>query len=324
MKLQQLRYIVEVVNHDLNVSSTAEGLFTSQPGISKQVRMLEDELGIQIFARSGKHLTHVTPAGEEVVRISREVLSKIEAIRTVAGEHTYPDRGSLSIATTHTQARYALPPTIKGFIERYPHVSLHMQQGSPTQIAEEVCKGNSDFAIATEALHLYNDLIMLPCYHWNRCVVVQKDHPLATKKNVTIEDISEYQIVTYTHGFTGRSELDVAFQKIGLEPKIIFTATDADVIKTYVRLGLGIGIIASMAVDPVSDSDLVVIDMRDKFSYSTTKIGFKRTSFLRSYMYDFMWRFAPHLTRDVVDKAVAIRNNEEIEEFFKDMKLPII
>lgn len=144
------------------------------------------------------------------------------------------------------------------------------------------------------------------------------------EKNVTIEDISEYQIVTYTHGFTGRSELDVAFQKIGLEPKIIFTATDADVIKTYVRLGLGIGIIASMAVDPVSDSDLVVIDMRDKFSYSTTKIGFKRTSFLRSYMYDFMWRFAPHLTRDVVDKAVAIRNNEEIEEFFKDMKLPII
>ena len=324
MKLQQLRYIVEVVNHDLNVSSTAEGLFTSQPGISKQVRMLEDELGIQIFARSGKHLTHVTPAGEEVIRISREVLSKIEAIRSVAGEHTYPDRGSLSIATTHTQARYALPPVIKGFIERYPHVSLHMQQGSPTQIAEGVCKGNSDFAIATEALHLYSDLIMLPCYHWNRCVVVQKDHPLAAKKNVTIEDIAQYQIVTYTHGFTGRSELDVAFQKVGIEPKIIFTATDADVIKTYVRLGLGIGIIASMAVDPISDSDLVVIDMRDKFSYSTTKIGFKRTTFLRSYMYDFIWRFAPHLTRDVVDKAVALRHNEDIEEFFKDMKLPII
>lgn len=177
MKLQQLRYIVEVVNHDLNVSSTAEGLFTSQPGISKQVRMLEDELGIQIFARSGKHLTHVTPAGEEVVRISREVLSKIEAIRSVAGEHTIPDRGSLKIATTHTQARYALPPVIKTFIERYPHVSLHMQQGSPTQIAEEVCKGNSDFAIATEALHLYSDLIMLPCYHWNRCVIVPTGHP---------------------------------------------------------------------------------------------------------------------------------------------------
>ncbi|WP_340616943.1 HTH-type transcriptional regulator CysB [Xenorhabdus entomophaga] len=324
MKLQQLRYIVEVVNHNLNVSSTAEGLYTSQPGISKQVRMLEDELGIQIFARSGKHLTHVTPAGEEIVRISREVLSKIDSIRSVASEHTYPDRGSLYIATTHTQARYALPPVIKGFIERYPNVSLHMHQGSPTQIAEEVCKGNSDFAIATEALHLYSDLIMLPCYHWNRSVVVTKDHPLANRQNVTIEELAEYPIVTYTFGFTGRSELDVAFDRAGLKPKIVFTATDADVIKTYVRLGLGVGVIASMAIEPVQDSDLVRIDMRDKFSYSTTKIGFRRSSFLRSYMYDFIWRFAPHLTRDVVDKAIALRTNEEIEEMFKDIELPIV
>ncbi|CAM3958238.1 HTH-type transcriptional regulator CysB [Xenorhabdus thuongxuanensis] len=324
MKLQQLRYIVEVVNHNLNVSSTAEGLYTSQPGISKQVRMLEDELGIQIFARSGKHLTHVTPAGEEIVRISREVLSKIDSIRSVASEHTYPDRGSLYIATTHTQARYALPPVIKGFIERYPNVSLHMHQGSPTQIAEEVCKGNSDFAIATEALHLYSDLIMLPCYHWNRSVVVTKDHPLASRQNVTIEELAEYPIVTYTFGFTGRSELDVAFDRVGLKPKIVFTATDADVIKTYVRLGLGVGVIASMAVEPVQDGDLVRIDMRDQFGYSTTKIGFRRSSFLRSYMYDFIWRFAPHLTRDVVDKAIALRSNEEIEEMFKDIELPII
>lgn len=324
MKLQQLRYIVEVVNHNLNVSSTAEGLYTSQPGISKQVRMLEDELGIQIFARSGKHLTHVTPAGEEIVRISREVLSKIDSIRSVASEHTYPDRGSLYIATTHTQARYALPPVIKGFIERYPNVSLHMHQGSPTQIAEEVCKGNSDFAIATEALHLYSDLIMLPCYHWNRSIVVTKNHPLASKQNVTIEELAEYPIVTYTFGFTGRSELDVAFDRVGLKPKIVFTATDADVIKTYVRLGLGVGVIASMAVEPVQDSDLVRIDMRDQFGYSTTNIGFRRSSFLRSYMYDFIWRFAPHLTRNVVDNAIALRSNEEIEEMFKDIELPIV
>ncbi|MCC8375338.1 MULTISPECIES: HTH-type transcriptional regulator CysB [Photorhabdus] len=324
MKLQQLRYIVEVVNHNLNVSSTAEGLYTSQPGISKQVRMLEDELGIQIFSRSGKHLTHVTPAGEEVVRISREVLSKIDAIRSVASEHTYPNRGSLYIATTHTQARYALPPVIKGFIERYPQVSLHMHQGSPTQIAEAVSKGSADFAIATEALHLYEDLIMLPCYHWNRTLVVTSNHPLAGKESVSIEELAEYQLVTYTFGFTGRSELDVAFDKVGLKPKIVFTATDADVIKTYVRLGLGVGVIANMAVDPVQDNDLVCIDMRDKFSYSTTKIGFRRSSFLRSYMYDFMWRFAPHLTRDVIDQAVALRSNEDIEVMFKDIKLPIV
>ncbi|WGO82402.1 HTH-type transcriptional regulator CysB [Arsenophonus apicola] len=324
MKLQQLRYIVEIENHNLNVSSTAEGLYTSQPGISKQVRMLEDELGVQIFGRSGKHLTHVTPAGKEVIKIAREVMTKMNAIRAVVGEHTYPDRGILAIATTHTQARYALPAVIKQFIEHYPQVSLHMSQGSPMQIAEDVSKGNSDFAIATEALHLYKDLVMLPCYHWNRSVVVKADHALANKKNITINELAQYPIVTYTHGFTGRSELDEAFYKAGLQAKIIFTATDADVIKTYVRLGLGIGIIASMAVDPNQDQDLVIIDMRDKFSYSTTKIGFHRNSFLRSYMYDFIWRFAPHLTPDVVDKAISLRSNEEIEEMFKEIQLPTI
>ncbi|MDX5626850.1 MULTISPECIES: HTH-type transcriptional regulator CysB [unclassified Brenneria] len=323
MKLQQLRYIVEVVNHNLNVSSTAEGLYTSQPGISKQVRMLEDELGIQIFARSGKHLTQVTPAGQEVIRIAREVLSKVDAIKAVAGEHTYPDKGSLYVATTHTQARYALPSVIKGFIERYPRVSLHMHQGSPTQIAEAVAKGSADFAIATEALHLYDDLIMLPCYHWNRAVVVKPDHPLASKTEVTIEELAAYPIVTYTFGFTGRSELDTAFNRAGLTPRIVFTATDADVIKTYVRLGLGIGVIANMAVDPQIETDLVKINVSQIFSYSTTKIGFRRSTFLRSYMYDFIHRFAPHLTRDVVDTAVALRSNEEIEAMFKDITLPI-
>ncbi|ACX88087.1 HTH-type transcriptional regulator CysB [Pectobacterium parmentieri] len=323
MKLQQLRYIVEVVNHNLNVSSTAEGLYTSQPGISKQVRMLEDELGIQIFARSGKHLTQVTPAGQEVIRIAREVLSKVDAIKAVAGEHTYPDKGSLYVATTHTQARYALPSVIKGFIDRYPRVSLHMHQGSPTQIAEAVAKGSADFAIATEALHLYDDLIMLPCYHWNRAVVVTPDHPLASKTDISIEELAAYPIVTYTFGFTGRSELDTAFNRAGLTPRIVFTATDADVIKTYVRLGLGVGVIANMAVDPQTETDLVTINANSIFSYSTTKIGFRRSTFLRSYMYDFIQRFAPHLTRDVVDSAVALRSNDEIEAMFKDVTLPV-
>ncbi|WP_233986620.1 HTH-type transcriptional regulator CysB [Pectobacterium versatile] len=323
MKLQQLRYIVEVVNHNLNVSSTAEGLYTSQPGISKQVRMLEDELGIQIFARSGKHLTQVTPAGQEVIRIAREVLSKVDAIKAVAGEHTYPDKGSLYVATTHTQARYALPSVIKGFIDRYPRVSLHMHQGSPTQIAEAVAKGSADFAIATEALHLYDDLIMLPCYHWNRAVVVKPDHPLASKTDITIEELAAYPIVTYTFGFTGRSELDTAFNRAGLTPRIVFTATDADVIKTYVRLGLGVGVIANMAVDPQTETDLVTINANSIFSYSTTKIGFRRSTFLRSYMYDFIQRFAPHLTRDIVDSAVALRSNDEIEAMFKDVTLPV-
>ncbi|VFP84213.1 HTH-type transcriptional regulator CysB [Candidatus Erwinia haradaeae] len=322
MKLQQLRYIVEVVNHNLNVSSTAEGLYTSQPGISKQVRMLEDELGIQIFTRSGKHLTKITPAGRDVIRIARDVMSKIDAIKSVAGEYTCPNKGSLYIATTHTQARYALPMTIKKFLDRYPGVSLHMHQGSPTQIAEAVSKGHADFAIATEALHLYDDLIMLPCYHWKRTIIVTSNHPLAKYRSISIEELSQYPLVTYTFGFTGCSELDMAFNRSGLTPRIVFTATDADVIKTYVRLGLGVGVIASMAVDPISDPDLVRISIEDVFTASTTKIGFRRSTFLRSYMYDFIQNFAPHLVRNIVDAAVALRSSADAEEMFKDLVLP--
>ncbi|MGF1690662.1 HTH-type transcriptional regulator CysB [Photobacterium kagoshimensis] len=323
MKLQQLRYIVEVVNHNLNVSATAENLYTSQPGISKQVRLLEDELGIQIFERSGKHLTKVTTAGEEIVRISRDILSRVESIKSVAGEHTHPEMGTLNIATTHTQARYALPQVIQGFTARYPKVSLHMHQGTPSQIADAVGKGTTDFAIATEALHLYQDMIMLPCYHWNRSIVVKADHPLAQKDNITIHDLAAYSLVTYVFGFTGRSELDSAFNRSGLTPRIVFTATDADVIKTYVRLGIGVGVIASMAMDPATDTDLVAIDASHIFEASTTKIGFKKGTFLRSYMYDFMERFAPHLTRNVVDQAVALKTNAEIESMFASMELPV-
>ncbi|WP_194755380.1 HTH-type transcriptional regulator CysB [Aliidiomarina indica] len=322
MKLQQLRYIVEVLNNNLNVSATAESLYTSQPGISKQVRMLEDELGIQIFGRSGKHLTHVTPAGQDVIKIAQEILSKVEGIKAVAAEHTRPDQGKLNIATTHTQARYALPKVIRRFIEKYPAVSLHMHQGGPQQISEAAAKGQADFAIATEALHLYQDLIMLPCYHWNRSILVPPNHPLTKRDHVTIQDVAQYPLVTYVYGFTGRSRLDQAFNEAGLSPQIVFTATDADVIKTYVRMGLGIGVVATMAYEKPKDSDLVAIDAAHLFRPSTTKIGFRRGTFLRSYMYDFIEEFAPHLTRDVVDKAVSLRHHDEIEAMFKDKQLP--
>lgn len=323
MKLQQLRYIVEVLNNNLNVSATAENLYTSQPGISKQVRMLEDELGIQIFGRSGKHLTHVTESGSEVINLSREILAKVESIKAVAREHTLPDQGTLNIATTHTQARYALPDVIRGFMTKFPKVSLNMHQGTPSQISDLAAKGEADFAIATESLHLYNDLVMLPCYHWNRSIIVTKSHPLAKKTNITIADIAKYPLVTYVFGFTGRSELDQAYGKAGFEPKIVFTATDADVIKTYVRLGVGIGVVASMAVDDNMDSDLVKIDASHLFDYSTTKIGFRKGTFLRTYMYDFIERFAPHLGRDVIEKAMMLKNNEEVEQMFKDLTLPV-
>ena len=323
MKLQQLKYIVEVLNHNLNVSATAESLYTSQPGISKQVRLLEDELGIQIFERSGKHLTQVTNAGEDIIRISQEILSRVDGIKAVAGEHTHPEMGTLNISTTHTQARYALPEVIKGFTARYPKVSLHMHQGTPSQMSEAITKGTANFAIATEALHLYQDAVMLPCYHWNRSIVVPRDHVLARKAHITIRDLAAYSLVTYVFGFTGRSELDTAFNREGLTPKVVFTATDADVIKTYVRMGIGVGVIASMAFDPASDSDLVAIDAKHLFGPSTTSIGFRKGIFLRSYMFDFMERFAPHLTRPVVEQALSLKSNVEIEEMFKDIDLPV-
>lgn len=323
MKLQQLRYIVEVLNNNLNVSATAESLYTSQPGISKQVRMLEDELGVQIFGRSGKHLTHVTEAGNDIINIAREILAKVESIKAVSREHTLPDQGKLNIATTHTQARYALPAVIKGFMDKYPKVSLHMHQGTPSQISDLAAKGEADFAIATESLHLYNDLIMLPCYHWNRSIIVNRNHVLANKESITIEDIAQYPLVTYVFGFTGRSELDEAFNRAGLDPKIVFTATDADVIKTYVRMGVGIGVIATMAIDERLDEDLVKIDASHLFDYSTTKIGFRKGTFLRSYMYDFIERFAPHLTKDVIERAMTQKNNDDIEKMFRGLTLPV-
>lgn len=324
MKLQQLRYIVEVLNHNLNVSATADSLYTSQPGISKQVRMLEDELGVQIFERSGKHLTHVTPAGEEVIAIARQILSQVETIRAVAGEYTQPNQGKLNIATTHTQARYALPNMIKTFMQRYPNVSLHMHQGSPEQISEAAAKGIADFAIATEALHLYQDLIMLPCYHWNRSIITPPDHPLGKLSEVTITDLGDYPIVTYVHGFTGRSELDRAFNQAGIKPNVVFTATDADVIKTYVRMGLGVGVVASMAIDANNDADLINIPAAHLFAPSTTKIGFRKGTFLRRYMYDFLEGFAPHLNRSLVDTAMMKKSQDEIDRLFRDIELPTL
>ncbi|GAB3381316.1 HTH-type transcriptional regulator CysB [Spongiibacter taiwanensis] len=323
MKLQQLRYIWEVAHHEMNVSATAQSLFTSQPGISKQIRMLEDELGVEIFARNGKHLTHITPAGEAILKTAGEILHKTECIKHIAQEFKNPSKGSLSIATTHTQARYALPPVIKAFIERYPDVSLHMHQGTPMQISELAANFGVDFAIATEALELFSDLVMMPCYRWNRTILVPRDHPLTKVSSLAIEHIAAHPIVTYVFGFTGRSKLDEAFSKHGFEPRVVFTATDADVIKTYVRLGLGIGIVAQMAYDPTTDGDLVALDASHLFEPSVTKVGFRRGTYMRKFMYDFVELFAPHLTRELVDKAYECHSKTELDELFADIELPM-
>ncbi|MFO7647529.1 HTH-type transcriptional regulator CysB [Halomonas sp. 3H] len=322
MKLQQLRYIWEVTRHNLNVSATAQSLFTSQPGISKQIRLLEDELGVEIFARSGKHLTRVTPAGKAIVELAGQVLRLTDNIKEVAQEFSDERRGSLSIATTHTQARYALPPVISDFTRKYPDVALHMQQGTPKQIAQMVSDGQADFAIATESLELFNDLVLLPCYRWNRCILVPQGHPLAEEGELTLEALARYPLVTYVFGFTGRSQLDDAFRARGLTPNVVLTAADADVIKTYVRLGMGVGIVAHMAVDPQHDTDLVALDAGHLFESSTTKIGIRRGTFMRGYMYDFLKGFADHLDRDLVDAALAAGPRHE-QGLFSEIALPV-
>lgn len=324
MKLQQLRYIWEVAQRDFKVSATAESLFTSQPGISKQIRLLEEELGVEIFNRNGKNFVSLTPAGERIVAIAGEVLAKSHDIRQIADEYLDRDVGVLSIATTHTQARYALPKVLRSFIDRHPSIRLTINQGTPVQIAEQVSRGLVDLAIATESTDLLENLVTLPCYQWNRSVLVPHDHPLAKATPLTLESLAAYPIITYTFGFTGRSQLDRAFEKAGLSPQLALTAVDADVIKTYVRLGLGIGIVAHMAYDPNTDTDLTALEVSHLFAPSTTRIALRRDMFLRSYVYDFIELFAPHLTRERVDLAMELKDRRELEELFRSVHLPLV
>lgn len=323
MKLQQLRYIWEVAQNKLNISHTADRLFTSQPGISKQIRLLEEELGVQIFSRSGKHLQQITPAGEKILAQASEILNKVETISRIADEYKDEEQGSLRIATTHTQSRYVLPRIIQAFTKRYPKVSLHLHQGTPMQISQMAADGTVDFAIATEALELFEGLIMLPCFHWNRSILIPKGHPLIEEKPLSLKAINEYPLITYLFGFTGRSKLDSAFEKQGLRPNVVVTAADADVIKTYVRSGLGVGIISSMAWEPERDKDLVALDASHLFAYSTTSIAYRRDSYLRKYMLDFIEMFAPHLSKKRIDQDMASQSNEEEREALFKKEVPI-
>lgn len=316
MKLQQLRYICEIARAGLKVSDAAANLFTSQPGISKQVRLLEDELGVQIFRRSGKHFAEITPAGREIIKRAEQILLEAKNIKDLAQEFCDETHGALSIATTHTQACYALPDTVRRFRTQYPKVRLHIHMGTPTQIAELAARSEVDFAIATEALELFEDLVALPCYHWNRCVVAPVDHPILKESPLTLERLASYPIVTYVFGFTGRSTLDKAFAAKGLKPDVVFTATDSTTLKIYASVGVGVGIMAKMAFNPETDKGLGIADASHLFASSTSHIAFRRGALLRQYMYDFMQLFAPHLTRELVDAAVALPTKQERENLY--------
>ncbi|MFN7086216.1 MAG: HTH-type transcriptional regulator CysB [Burkholderiales bacterium] len=304
MKLQQLRYLREVARRGLNVTEAAEALHTSQPGVSKQIRLLEEELGVKILVRHGKRVTDVTEPGRIVLDIAERILHDVDNLRKVGSEFGNEDSGSLVIATTHTQARYALPPVVSRFIQRYPKVRLSLREGSPQQILELVTSGSADLAIITEAFALYRELVTLPCSQWSRCVITPLKHPLLKEKQLTIENIARYPVITYDFAFSGDSPIKRAFDTRGIQPNVLLTAIDADVIKTYVEMGLGIGIMAKMAFDPARDHGLRLIDASHLFEPGTTRIGLRRDTYLRKYVYDFIEMFSPHLSRSMVEKTM--------------------
>ena len=304
MNLQQLKYLCAVVDHGLNVSEAALALFTSQPGISKQIRQLEDELGLRVFVRQGKRLASLTPAGETVVATARRALREIANMKRVADEFRAEDVGTLAIATTHTQARYVLPKVLTAFAAKFPKVRLVLHQGNPIQVAEQTQAGEADLGIATESLADYPELVTLPCYRWNRCVLVRKGHPLTKVRPLTLEALAQHPIVTYDFAFTGRTAINAAFAAKGLEPNVVLTALDSDVIKTYVELGMGAGIVAQMAYDPQKDQAFDMLDASHLFASSTTRLALRRGVFLRGYAYQFITLFAPQYVRAVVDAAL--------------------
>ena len=304
MKLHQLKYIHEVTRQGLSISAAAEALHTSQPGVSKQIQMLEEELNLQIFQRNGKRLTGVTEPGRHIVKLAATVMLEIQNIKRVGDDFSKIETGTLTIATTHTQARYKLPAAVKQFIETYPHVKLNIHQGNPSQVTQQVASGEADIGIATEAISLDEKLLCLPCYEWNRCLVVPKGHRLIDAAPLTLAKIASYPLITYDFAFTGSTLVSKIFHDAGVMPNVVLTAIDADVIKTYVGLGLGVGLIANMAYDDERDKDLVRLDCSHLFPPSTTYLGVRKDAFLRGYIYGFIELLTPKFNRKAVDEAL--------------------
>jgi LysR family cys regulon transcriptional activator len=308
MNFQQLRSARETVRQGFNLTVVAEVLHTSQPGVSRQIKELEEELGVELFVRAGKRLTGLTPPGATVLPIVERLLQESDNLKRAGNDFAQSGRGTLTIAATHSQARYALPPAVRDFSAAHPDVTLHLQQGSPKQIAAMLLSGEADIGIATEALAEYPDIVALPCYRWTHAVVVPRRHVLASEARdripLTLERLAQFPLITYERGYTGRGHIDEAFRRDGLEIDVVLAAMDADVIKTYVELGMGVGIIASIAHDEVRDAALCAIDAGHLFAHNMTRLGIKRGSYLRSYVYEFVQCFASPLTRALVDQAL--------------------
>jgi LysR family cys regulon transcriptional activator len=322
--LKQFKYLIGIVDAGLNITAAAERLFTSQPGISKQLKQLEAELGVQLFTRKGKSLAAVTPAGREVVARARRILREVENIRSLASDMTAEQEGTLSIATTHTQARYVLPEVIRAFRSKYPKVDLELHQGTSEQIAELIGTNKVDFAIATGSQELFPQLTMLPIYRWNRIAFVPRTHPLALdNRPIDLRRLAEFPLVTYVFSLTGESSFRKAFTDVGLEPRVVFTARDADVIKTYVRMEMGVGVIASMAFEEQDNEDLAALDTEDLFPEVTTWLGFARDTVLRGYMVDFIHLFGPQYDPRLIREAAGMPGQAEVDALLEDLELPL-
>lgn len=324
MKLQQLKYLLAIADNGLNITAAAEKLYTSQPGVSKQLKLLEEELGLQIFTRKGKSLGEITPAGEQVITRARVIMQEVDNIRSIAADFYREQEGSLSIATTHTQARYVLPDIVAEFRRRYPGVRLNLHQGTSEQIADMVTANQIDFAIATGSAELFPDLLLLPSYRWERTIIVPRDHELTRlDRKITLQDLAAHPLVTYVFSFGGESSLKRAFAEQGLEPDVVFTARDADVIKTYVRMGMGVGIVAAMADECGDRNDLVRIDASGLFPISTTWIGFRKDAVLRRYMLDFVRLFAPQFDERMLEEIQRSPEQATVDRLLADTELPM-
>ncbi|MDH3761886.1 MAG: LysR substrate-binding domain-containing protein [Gammaproteobacteria bacterium] len=321
MKLQQLRFLDAVVRNNLNVSAAAEELYTSQPGVSHQIKLLEDELDIQIFERSGKKLTAISPAGHAILEHVGDLLNNARNIKRAAREFSKNNRGQLTIATTHTQAQFILPPILQRFSNQYPQIELRVHQGNPKSMCKLAANNQVDFVIASEVIDERGELITIPAYRWNRYIVVPPKHALTRIENISLTDLAEYPILTYMLGLSGRSQLDKAFQQASLEPRVAFTATDSDVIKTYVRLGMGAGIIAEMACRD-DDADLVYIDASHLFPDSVIKIGFRHSRHISAYQFDFLHMVASHIEMETIKKLARSRSLEEREALLQATVVP--
>ncbi|HNJ76078.1 MAG TPA: CysB family HTH-type transcriptional regulator [Azospira sp.] len=311
MNFQQLRIVRETVRQDFNLTEVANALYTSQPGVSKHIKDLEDELGIEIFVRRGKRLLGLTEPGKELVQVVDRILVDTQNLRRIADQFASRETGHFVVATTHTQARYALPTIIKWFKSDYPKVHLALHQGSPKEIADMLTSGAADVGIATEGLDESPEIATFPFYRWHHAVIVRKDHPLLRAGAVTLEALSEYPIITYHEGFTGRAHVDKAFADAGIVPDIVLSAIDADVIKTYVDLDLGVGIIASMAYDADKDRNLSLIPVPELFPSNTTRLAVRRGTYLRSYAYAFIEKVCPDVGEEAVRAALSKQNGSD-------------